>query len=256
MTDYSESADRFARDTVDHRMTVLHDDGLYRHLIFAEPTHGFYWFELITTPQQLVFSGDGNSYVFRRTSDMFQFFRSGIWRDGSHHINPHYWSEKLTSGREAATSYNQELFDEEVGKTLADVEGDYPGIAAAWTEHVESEFNTEYEEEARRAVAEFRFGEAHLAKCGKCDWEFEDESYTAVAVKARGHRREAGDKHSAPIRDLTFTFSDMDEVQFQDSDWWFLWACQAIVWGVARYDRLRYYGLEKLAARKTAEVAA
>lgn len=250
MTAYPESAARFARDTSAHEMVVLHDDGLYRHLIFREPTQGFYWFELITTPNQLVFSGDGNSYVFRRTADMLQFFRSGIWRDGTHNINPGYWSEKLTSGREAATSYSLELFEEEIAKTLADVEGDYPGITAAWTEHVESEFNIEYEEEARRAVAEFQFGEAHLAKCSACDWSFESESYTVAAKNAREHRQESGDKHPVPVRDLTFHFSDMDEVQFQDFDWWFLWACQAIVWGVARYDRLRYYGLTELAAPK------
>ena len=250
MTDYSESAARFASDTASHQMVVLHEDGLYRHLVFREPAHGFYWFELITTPNQLVFSGDGNSYVFRRTTDMFQFFRSGIWRDGSHHINPGYWSEKLTSGREAATSYSEKLFEEEVTATLSAVEGDYPGIAAAWAEHVESEFNCEYEEEARRALSEFRFGEAYLAKCFQCDWEFEGDAYTVAATKARSHRREAGDKHTASIRDLSFTFSDMGEMQLQDFDWWFLWACQAIVWGIARYDRVRSYGLQALAAPK------
>lgn len=247
MTDYAASAARFAADTRGHEMVVLRNDGLYRHLIFREPAHGFYWFELITTPGQLVFSGDGNSYVFRRTEDMFQFFRSGIWRDGTHHINPGYWSEKLTSGREAATSYSEKLFAEEVAETLTAVEDDYPGVAAAWAEHVESEFNCEYEEEARRALSEFRFGEAHLAKCRECTWEFEDESCTATAAKARDHLKQAGDKHSAPVRDLTFEFSDMDEVQFQDFDWWFLWACHAILAGIARHDRLRYYGLEKLA---------
>jgi hypothetical protein len=250
MSDYAESAARFARDAVSHQMVVLHDDGVYRHLVFREPTHGFYWFELITTPNQLVFSGDGNSYVFRRTTDMFQFFRSGIYRDGSLHINPGYWSEKLTSGREAATSYSEKLFEEEVAQTLSAVEGDYPGIAAAWAEHVESEFNCEYEEEALRALSEFRFGEGHLAKCFQCDWAFEGDSYSVAATKARGHRREAGGKHTASIRDLTFTFSDMGEMQLQDFDWWFLWACQAIVWGIARYDRVRKYGLQALAARK------
>ncbi|WP_048572679.1 hypothetical protein [Streptomyces leeuwenhoekii] len=255
MSDYPEIAARFARDTAGHQMTVLHDDGLYRHLVFREPMHSFYWFELITTPNQLVFSGDGNSYVFRRATDMFQFFRSGIWRDGSHHINPGYWSEKLTSGREAATSYSEKLFEAEVTETLTDVEGDYPGIAAAWAEHVESEFNTEYEEEAVRALSEFRFGEAYLAKCRDCDWEFEGDSYTVAAVKARGHRREAGDKHTAPVRDLTFTFSDMGEMRLQDFDWWFLWACHAIVWGIARYDRVRKYGLQALATPKAVEAS-
>jgi hypothetical protein len=248
MSDYPESADRFARDTAAHEMVVLRDDGLYRHLVFREPTHGFYWFELITTPGQLVFSGDGNSYVFRRNPDMLQFFRSGIWRDGTHHINPGYWSEKLTSGREAATAYSEKLFAAEVAETLAAVEDDYPGITAAWAEHVESEFNIEYEEEARRALSEFRFGESHRAECRECDWQFEDESYTVTAAKARDHRREAGDKHSAPVRDLTFEFSDMDEVQLQDFEWWFLWACRAIVWGIGRYDKVTRYGLKSLAA--------
>lgn len=249
MSDYPDVAARFAKDTADHRMTVLHDDGVYRHLLFRDPQHSFYWFELITTPGQLVFSGDGDSYVFRRTTDMFEFFRSGIYRDGSLNINPGYWSEKLASSREAATSYSEKLFEAEVTETLTVVEDDYPGIAAAWAEHVASEFNTEYEEEALRALSEFRFGEAYLAKCSACAWEFEADSYTVAAVKARGHRREAGDKHTAPVRDLTFTFSDMGEMRLQDY-WWFLWACQAIVWGVARYDRVRAYGLEALAARK------
>jgi hypothetical protein len=250
VTDYSESAARFASDTAAHEMVVLRDDGLYRHLAFREPSHGFYWFELVTTPGQLVFSGDGNSYVFRRAEDMFKFFRSGIWRDGTRHINPGYWSEKLTSGRKAATAYSEKLFAEEVAETLAAVEDDYPGIAAAWAEHVESEFNCEYEDEARRALSEFRFGETHLAKCRECTWEFEGESYTVTASKARNHLRRAGDKHSAPVRDLTFEFSDMDEVQFQDFEWWFLWACQAIVWGIARYDRVSRYGLKALATPK------
>ncbi|MFF7329743.1 hypothetical protein [Streptomyces sp. NPDC008150] len=255
MSDRPEIAARFTNDTAGHKMVILHDDGVYRHLAFYEPKHGYYWFELITTPQQLVFSGDGNSYVFRRFTDMFKFFRTGIRRDGSHHISPGYWSEKLTSGREAATSYSRELFEKEVAETLADVEGDYPGITAAWAEHVESEFNTEYEEEARRAVSEFRFGEAYRVECRACDWEFEDESYTVAVLKASTHRRESGEKHYAPTRDLTFAFSDMDEMQFQDFDWWFLWACHAIVAGIARYDRMRRYGLEKLAVREQAEVA-
>jgi hypothetical protein len=250
MTNYPESAARFASDTAAHEMVVLHDDGLYRHLAFREPSHGFYWFELITTPDQLVFSGDGNSYVFRRDEDMFRFFRSGIWRDGTRHINPGYWSEKLTSGREAATAYSEKLFAEEVAEALAAVEDDYPGVTAAWAEHVESEFNCEYEEEARRALSEFRFGEAYLAKCRECAWESEDESYTATAMKASDHLKQAGDKHSAPVRDLTFDFSDMDEVQFQDFEWWFLWACQAIVWGIGRYDRVSRYGLKALATPK------
>ena len=247
MTEYPETAKRFARETAQHEMTVLHDDGLYRHLRFEPKGHTFYWFDLITTPGQLIFSGDGESFVFRRLTDMFQFFRSGLMRDGSIEINPVYWSEKLASGREAATSYSQKLFEEKVAETLKTVEDDYPGIKAAWAEHIESEFNIEYEEEALRALSSFEFGEAHRAECRACDWKFEDERYTVAARKAREHRYEAGDEHSAPVQDLTFAFSDMGEMQLQDFHWWFLWASNAIVWGIARYDRIRKYGLQKLA---------
>jgi hypothetical protein len=248
VSDYLEIAERFARDTATHQMTVLHDDGLYRHLRFRDRQHSFFWFDIVTTPGQLVFSGDGESFVFRRATDMFEFFRSGLRRNGTIKINPGYWSGKLTSGREAATTYSKAMFEKAVAGTLAAVEDDYPGIAAGWAEHVEFEFNTEYEGEARRALAEFQFGEAHLAECTTCDWSFEGELHTAVTTKAREHRRSSGDEHAAPIRDLSFRFSDMDEVQLQDYDWWFLWACQAIVWGIARYDRVRGYGLQSLAS--------
>lgn len=37
MSEHSEKAAQFARDTATHQMTPLHEDGLYRHLRFANP---------------------------------------------------------------------------------------------------------------------------------------------------------------------------------------------------------------------------
>lgn len=247
MTDYPEIAARFARETAEHVMTVLHNDGLYRHLRFTPQQHGFYWFDLITVPYALIFRGDGESYVFAidATEDMFMLFRKSSY-EGS--INPGYWSEKLRSSPDAATAYSQKLFEEEVARDLAAVEGNYPGITEAWAEHVESEFSIEYEEEARRALDEFRFAEQYRASCSKCDWQFEDESRTAASLKLRRHRRDVGEEHTGTVQDLTFVFSDTWEWQLQDFNWWFLWACHGILAGIARHDRLRYYGLEKLDA--------
>lgn len=258
MTDYQESADRFVRDSRGHAMVALHEDGLYRHLRFRPQEHGFYWFDLITVPYGLIFRGDGESYVFAidATEDMFVLFRKSSYRGG---INPGYWSEKLRSNRDAATTYSQKLFEEEVARDLAVAEEDYAGITEAWAEHVESEFNIEYEEEARRALDEFRFGEQHRATCNECDWQFEGESGTVAALKLHRHRKEAreetGEEHTGTVRDLTFVFSDTWEWRLQDFDWWFLWACHAIVAGIARYDRLRYYGLQKLATPAPEEAA-
>jgi hypothetical protein len=243
-TDHAEIAARFARDTASHEMTVLHEDGLYRHLRFAAHKGGFYWYDLITTPYTLIFRGDGEAFVFTidATEDMFVLFRKSSYK-GS--INPGYWSEKLSSNRDSATAYSEDLFKQEVAKDLETAEEDYPGITEAWTEHVDSEFNTEYEEEARRALDEFRFGEQYRASCSECDWQFHSDSSTAATLKSARHRREASDDHTTSIRDLTFTFSDTWEWQLQDFNWWFLWACHAILAGIGQYD----------AARKTAEVA-
>jgi hypothetical protein len=218
MSDYREIAERFARETGNHQLTVLHDDGLYRHLRFMPPPtmSSCYWFDLITVPGALIFQGDGDTFAFRRITDMFEFFRSGIWRDGSIHINPVYWGEKLTSDRDSVMTYSQKLFEEYVAADLKQAEEHYPGVTAAWikkTQGILAEYSTEYEETAREALADF---------------EYLEEGQTGEA----------------------WWFRDTWEWGLKDFDWWFLWACHGIPWGIARYDRLRYYGLKNLAAPK------
>src|SRR3954463_11871038 len=108
---YVENANRFARDTADHQMTIVHDDGLYRHLRFRNPNRTWnYWFDLITYPGGLTFQGDGESFTFRRLEDMFEFFR----QPANATINPSYWGEKLTGrgGRDSVMHYQQELLEE------------------------------------------------------------------------------------------------------------------------------------------------
>jgi hypothetical protein len=199
-TDYSDSRDRFQRETAGHEMTVLHDDGLYRHLRFNAPGGGFNWFDLITVPHALIYRGDGESFVFSRIEDMFEFFRSPAGR-----IYPGYWAEKLTSSPDAAKSYSEDLFRQHVAEAVKECEGDFSGLGKA----VEEEFfgedsycNTEYEETAREALNSF---------------EYQPDG-------AEGD---------------PFTFEDSWEWDLRGWDWWFLWACQAIVWGIAQYDAAR-----------------
>ena len=98
---------RFLPDVAEHKLTVLHDDGLYRHLRFQKPGTGFYWFDLITWPGNLAFKGDMGGFMFARITDMFEFFRGP-------RINPDYWAEKLADGRESAQRYSQALFEQQV----------------------------------------------------------------------------------------------------------------------------------------------
>lgn len=88
----ADVTERFEREAGNHRMRVLRDDGLYRHLRFMQPRTWCYGYDLITWPGQLVIAGDCGDYTFARVADMFDFFRS----DGGR-INPQYWSEKLTN---------------------------------------------------------------------------------------------------------------------------------------------------------------
>lgn len=84
----------FLKDVAKHQMTVLRDDGLYRHVRFKKPDSGDMRFDLVTWPGYLAYTGDMGTFVFSRITDMFEFFRSPP-RDGEVlPINLGYWHEK------------------------------------------------------------------------------------------------------------------------------------------------------------------
>ena len=192
---YPEIEKRFKAETADHEMTVLHADGLYRHLRFRAPDTGFYWFDLITWPGKLAFVGDGTGLTFARVEDMFTFFRNPQYG-----INPVYWSEKLVTDRDSVKTFSAAKFTKRVAEALTWAEETFPGVTAAWAEHTE-DHDTEYEVNAREALDDFTF------------------------------RPDGADYRSKP-----FTFTDTLEWDLRDYDWWFLWACHAIVWGIGQYD--------------------
>jgi hypothetical protein len=106
----ADSKARFVSDTDKHVMTVLHDDGLYRHLRFKAPDTGFYWFDLVTWPGHLSITGDMGALTFARLADMFAFFRQGA------DINPGYWGEKVVAGEVRA--YSEDAFREWVADNV------------------------------------------------------------------------------------------------------------------------------------------
>lgn len=206
-------AQRFERETADHQMTVLHDDGLYRHLHFEAHVwrpplrklqrSSFYWFDLITVPGCLIFQGDGASFTFRRDQDMFEFFRG-------QRINPSYWAEKVTSGQEQITKYDEDLFTAIVNEAVAEAIKDDPslsGLADAVKDDVlESwDYSIMHRPDAMRAAHEFVY------------YKNPDDRYDLA-------------KHP------DFQFSDIGEWVVEGYHWWFLWALHGIVWGISRYD--------------------
>lgn len=242
-----DTAERFASDTATHEMTVLHDDGLYRHLRFTrvvtdEKTgkrskSSLYWFDLVTWPGCLAINGDCGACTFSRVTDMFEFFRGS-------RINPGYWAEKVR-GETTVKSYDEDLFREHVWDAVKDAEKDYPGLAEAVQEEIFGTFtgyNTAYEPDARRAVEEFEFGSTVTAECS-CGERRERLSQTDA------YRWHTTHLASAPIGSGThritdkrvegFRFHGAWEWNLHDFDWQFLWCCHAIQWGIRQYESRR-----------------
>lgn len=198
-----DAAERFKSETADHRMTILHDKGLYRHLRFTGPANELYWYEITTTPRQLVFSGDGDSFVFRLTDDMFDMFRQSANSGG---INASYWAEKLRTGN--AFSYSEDLFREHVEEAVAASDLAYPGLRGDVERRVFGSdfYDVSYESPARSVVLEY--------------------SYRAPGASGRE----------------PFRFARSWEWKLGDYDWWYLFACHAIVAGIAQYDAVKAAG--------------
>lgn len=175
MSSYPEIAARFARETAAHEMTVLHDEGLYRHLVFADPGGNFYRFDIVTWPHNLFLRGDGFSFGFAvwPTEDMFDVFRGS--RSGG--INPGYWREKVTAGK--VRDWSEDLFRAWVLDEAAKAEARHPGAVEAVGKQIlhSDEHSTEYQGTAEYAVASFQHGDFRLRIPN--DWEktFEDYSW-------------------------------------------------------------------------------
>ncbi|MEV8033971.1 hypothetical protein [Streptomyces sp. NPDC086182] len=201
MSDYDEIAERFARETADHEMAVVHDAGMYRHLRFANPQSSLYWYEISTTPGQLTFSGDGESFTFRVATDMFEMVRRST---ESGDINATYWAEKCKTSN--ARSYQRERFEEYVEKQVAEAEQYYPGL---------------------REDVEREIGDSLV-------WDLDSErdvllvatQYTFYPELAPGALTVRG----------SFSFRSVFDWQLRDFNWWFLFACHAISDAVAKYD--------------------
>lgn len=198
MSEYAKIAARFAKDTAAHQMTVLFEQGLYRHLRFESADGSGYRFDLHTSPNRLMFHGEVGTYVFSvwPTADLFKVFSESSVGDRP---NFGYWNEKLVAWNEPAIQFSNDLFDQKVAEELAKAEEFFPGVTVAWKSFVEADYNTEYEEIAREALAAFEYlPEGQLGEA----WRFR---YTG-------------------------------EWKLDDYDWRYLWACHAALFGIGMWD--------------------
>lgn len=214
---YAASRERFERDTAEHEMTILHDDGLYRHLRFQKPGTSIYWYDIVTWPGRLVICGDCEDYMFSRIRDMFEFFAGERQTPG---INPSYWSEKLQGpGRDKGRSFSHDALR---------------AVVAGWLEQV-----TDAEDlRLREQIALANELEARVLYDPEYGCEVDDER---TAFRLLGEF-EWHDPENYPDRHRYgkrgHTIYDPYDYDLRDYDWSFLWCCWAIVRGIERYRQV------------------
>jgi hypothetical protein len=136
---------RFLSDIEDHEMTVLLDQGVYRHLRFKEPGTGMYYFDVITWPGNLTIRADMGTYTFNRLDDMFEFFGG---RDPGY-VNEGYWAEKLVSvdKQSPAKEFDEDLFKQRVMEDFWEQREDFePSDARLIWESIRDQLFSDYED--------------------------------------------------------------------------------------------------------------
>ena len=177
MTEYASSRARFTNETRNHEMTVLLDQGMYRHLAFTDPKGSFYRFDLVTWPNNLMVRGDGLSFAFSvfPPVDLFRLFRESNHGD----INPGYWQEKVTAGRGDIKDWSEAKFRAWVLEEATSAEARCPGAVEAVTSQIldSEDHNLEYRGTAEYAVASFDHGDFRLRIPDEWELSFDDFSW-------------------------------------------------------------------------------
>lgn len=223
------AAERFASDTTEHELTILRDDGPYRHLRFAKPGTGMYHFELITWPGYLTIVGDmGSGHTFRRTDDMFAFFRAKSgWNSGL--IDPQYWAEKLATDRDSTQTYSEEKFLREVAEVLAEYEAGFEDVAA---EHARK--LAEYQ--AASPYERYPYSKSGPHDPGELKTPAELREQLKMWQDDGETTFEEGARQLLAEWESCGAVFDTYEWDLTEYDWSYLWACNAIQWGIGRYD--------------------
>ena len=247
MSERPEIASRFAG----HTMTVLHEDGLYRHLRFegtADSPLGrypSYPFELITWPYNLVVkAGWTFHFDIDATEDMFDLFRRTALTG---QINPSYWQEKVRAGRDEVEGFNPDLLKAEVASTIAqwmrddlDIRVERHGKQLGFTQEELNARPGLRRELARQVRPEWRAANRELREAvdrhffsDMADYNIEYESEAHRALHDFSFRPE-GDTSEWP-----YYFADWHEWRLKDFTPGFLHSCYAIRHGIDLYDAAR-----------------
>ncbi|MFI9052544.1 hypothetical protein [Streptomyces sp. NPDC053427] len=121
----AQAKERFDGEVEGAAMTVLKDDGAYRHLRFVFPRASWAWCEVVTWPGALVLRGGLGSWMFVDTEDVTKLFRPN---SHSERVNPLYWEGKLAPGSGTARVHSPERAVAHIRQTVADMADTFPRL--------------------------------------------------------------------------------------------------------------------------------
>jgi hypothetical protein len=198
-------ANRFLKDVANHKLLILLDQGLYRHVLFSNGNSKHMHFTLTTTPGRLVFGGDMGCFVFERSPDMFAFFGSDPTR---FQPNFGYWHEKLVAvdDDDGSRQYSVRRLREALESYL-----EYPAVelTPAATEQVRecideavSSLSAGDITDALDIINSFALSDGDGWVCGNFFADFHEKEITEFTIR-------------------------------------YVWACYAIQWGIAEYNKAK-----------------
>lgn len=191
----------FKQDVTQHRMRVIREDGVYRHVRFSRPDTGNHSFSLVTWPGFLAYTGDMGEYLFSRLEDMFEFFRQPL----DHDISYGYWAEKCKAGDRTGSR---------------DGDGVHEFSEALFREAVEEDFARFLEDNPDSCVDASEERGRLEDEVLSCSNEGMIRAFDAAVEFRIGNQ---------PV------FPDFWEHDCRDYTSRFLWCCNAIRWGVDQY---------------------
>lgn len=217
MADRAYVLSQFLKDTAEHRLEVLREDGLYRHLRCRKPGTYCYGFDIVTWPGHLAITGDMGASAFCRLDDMLHFFRTTDDRHdqaGGLSINAGYWAEKLVANDGNRLEFEASLFRDYVKERFdayVAEHADEDDLLPAWAPELwaELEESVLFDEEGEGAVT--------IAIQKMTDFEPDGEQY-------KSFRFHDAWESSSSLQRHTFCFT---------------WRLYAIAWAVRAYDAMR-----------------
>lgn len=203
--------EKFLNDVSDHRLEIIKDDGLHRHIKLSKPDSSDMWFGIVTWPGYLCIHGDMGDFLFRSRTDPFKFFR----RNGDDwDINADHWAQKLEAPRwndDSVKRFNLHEATKQILELFEDWKGDLE----------EDEVHTDTLEKLTDSV--------------RTVMKAEDEHEFVTRVR--------------DFEDLDTSF-DLDnfffDSEFKSYTYHYLWCCHAIVWAIQQYDAQKQAMTEKL----------